>query len=158
MHRFAEKAMAKLKRIQKQGIPGERAYTLVEVMVVIVIIAVLGSIAMPNFMAAKNKASAASLIASMSSFAIKCGANMIANDPAEILEVPSTIKFSSTVKNACDGTENVNISNAQVFSKADIGGIRCGGVDTGNKADGKNDETCTLTINKESGIVTGAWS
>ena len=165
----------------------EKGFTLVELMIVIVIVGILSAVALPNFLGTRNKAEAQSLIGSMSGFAKSCGADMVVNNPIEfglvkgVQSVPSTIavgKLVGTDANTtaltaatagntggakCEGLSKgkVEISNATPFPDATtIGGLRCGADSAGvaQTADGTNHVTCTLTVDDQTGSVTGAWS
>ena len=128
----------------------EKGFTLVELMIVIVIVGILSAVALPNFLGTREKASAQTLIGSMASQAKLCGANMVVGDPVALPNVAGV-----TVSAVCNGANNVTITNTTPFAnKNQIGGVRCGA----DQADGVNHNTCTLTVNKETGTVTGAWS
>ena len=63
----------------------------------------------------------------------------------------------------CEGLSKgkVEISNATAFPDATtIGGLRCGANAAGvpQTADGIKNVTCTLTVDDETGSVTGEWS
>ena len=62
----------------------EKGFTLVELMIVIVIVGILSAVALPNFLGTRDKATAGSLVGSMSAFAKQCGANMVIGDPVAI--------------------------------------------------------------------------
>ena len=89
----------------------------------------------------------------MSAFAKQCGANMVIGDPVAITP-PATIAISNG--GVCDGGADVTISNAAGFTATNIGGVRCG--TNTETADGATDTTCTLTVEQNSGSVTGVWS
>jgi type IV pilus assembly protein PilA len=136
----------------------EKGFTLVELMIVIVIVGVLSAVALPNFLNQKDKAEAQALIGSMAAFGKQCGANMVIGDPADLPNVPGTIKIDGVVSGTdkpCIGSDPVGISNATPFTRpTNIGGVKCGTA----TADGVDDVTCTLLVNNVTGSVTGDWS
>ena len=128
----------------------EKGFTLVELMIVIVIVGILSAVALPNFLGTREKASAQTLIGSMASQAKLCGANMVVGDPTALPAVTGV-----TVSAVCSGANNVTITNTANFTQpTQIGGVRCGA----DQANGTTDKTCTLTVDKSTGTVTGAWS
>ena len=131
----------------------EKGFTLVELMIVIVIVGILSAVALPNFLGTRDKATAGSLVGSMSAFAKQCGANMVIGDPVAVAP-PGTITITNG--GVCNGGANVSISNATAFTAANIGGVRCGS--DANTANGTSNTTCTLTVDQNSGSVTGAWT
>ena len=129
----------------------QKGFTLVELMIVIVIVGILSSVALPNFLGTKNKAEAQALIGAMAGQAKLCGSNMVIGDAAELPDITGI-----EVSGACaGGGTNVTISNEDAFPDATkIGGVNCGGA----VHDGATGTTCTLTVDGNSGSFTGAWS
>ena len=127
-----------------------KGFTLVELMIVIVIVGVLSGVALPNFLGTRNKADAQAQIGAMAGFAKLCSANMVNGDPTAI-DVTGT---DVTVTGTCDGIADVTMALPAFPQPDDIGGIRCGA----DQADGNAEATCTLTVDSDTGTVTGAWT
>jgi type IV pilus assembly protein PilA len=129
----------------------QKGFTLVELMIVIVIVGVLSSVALPNFLGTKNKAEAQALIGAMAGQAKLCGSNMVIGDAADLPAITGI-----DVSGACEGGgTDVTIANTTAFPDATkIGGVNCGG----NVHDGATGTTCTLTVDGDSGSFSGAWS
>ena len=127
----------------------EKGFTLVELMIVIVIVGVLSSVALPNFLGTKSKAEAQSVIGAMAAQAKLCGANMIIGDPAALDAVTGL-----TVSAPCAGTASVTVKNAAFADGSKISGVNCGGT----KHDGTpSDKVCTLTVDEKTGTFSGTW-
>ncbi len=127
-------------------------FTLVETMVVVAMIAILSSVALPNLIKARDKATAGALIGTMASFAKACGANM-ASELDTALGIPDTIEQT----NVCDNQNDVTFKNKNVFTTpANLKGVRCGS-DAKAQNDGTQ-STCTLTVIKETAAISGKWS
>ena len=82
-------------------------------------------------------------------------------------DTPATAQVVSAAANGnnapCEGLSKgkVEISNATAFPDATtIGGLRCGADAAGvpQTADGVNNATCTLTVDDQTGSVTGKWT
>ena len=144
-----------LLRRQKGVSALQQGFTLVELMIVIVIVGILSGVALPNFLATRDKASAGALIGSMAAFGKACGANQVIGDPVALEAIPATIALSNGA--VCDGSLDITIANAaaSAFTAANIGGVRCGG--DANTANGTSNTTCTLTVDTN-GTITGAWT
>ncbi|KZR84541.1 type IV pilin protein [Synechococcus sp. MIT S9504] len=136
----------------------EKGFTLVELMIVIVIVGVLSAVALPNFLNQRDKAEAQALIGSMAAFGKQCGANMLIEDPADLPDVPDTIKIDGVAEGTnkpCDGSAVVEIENATAFGRpTNIGGVKCGE----DPANGEDEDTCTLDVDNLTGSVSGEWS
>ena len=128
-------------------------------MIVIVIVGVLAAVALPNFLGAKSKAEAGSLIGTMTGYAKECAANAAIQSPEALAGLPGTV----TVTAATGGTvcsKGATIANTTAFPDATkIGGLTCGVNSSGvaQKANGTSHVTCTLTVDANGG-TTGAWS
>ena len=136
-------------KAQKSREFSKNGFTLVEAIVVVVVIGILSSIAMPNFIAARDKASAGAVIGTMASFSKACGSNM-ASEESTALGVPSSIKQTNT----CDGQKDVTFENENEFnSPGNLNGMRCGA-----DLHADTEAICKLTVDKITGTVSGEWS
>ena len=131
----------------------EQGFTLVELMIVIVIVGILSGVALPNFLATRDKAGAGALIGSMAAFGKACGGNQVIGDPVALQDIPATMDISNA--GVCDGSADITIANANEFTAENIGGVRCGG--DANTANGTSNTTCTLTVDTN-GTIEGAWT
>ncbi|MFL0758275.1 MAG: type II secretion system protein, partial [Prochlorococcus sp.] len=110
--------LALLKR-KKSGNSLEQGFTLVELMVVIVIVGILSGVALPNFLATRDKAGAGALIGSMAAFGKACGGNQVIGDPVALQDIPATMDISNA--GVCDGSADITIANANEFTAENIG-------------------------------------
>jgi len=128
----------------------EKGFTLVELMIVIVIVGVLSSVALPNFLGTQDKAKAGANVGSMLGLAKQCSANAILEDPGVIPTGDQVTLTESTGSTNC--SKGATLKNASPFEAGRVEGMTCGAA----KANG-TDNTCTITVTADGGI-SGAWS
>jgi prepilin-type N-terminal cleavage/methylation domain-containing protein len=153
----------------------EKGFTLVELMIVIVIVGVLSSVALPNLLGNRDRAEAQSQIGSMMSYAKQCSTNMLSANPLDIENIPDYITMDPPGEpGTSDGTECFSdgepelttFTHTDPFANvANIEGVACGRDDNGDEvlADGTAHTTCTLTVNDgagavDQGVITGEWT
>ena len=135
----------------------ESGFTLVELMIVIVIVGVLSATALPNFLSTRSKATAGSLIGTMTGFAKECSTNALTSDTSALAGLPATVTVTASGAGTVCST-GATISNTTAFTAGEIVGLACG-VDANGvtqTADATS-TTCTLTVDS-TGRITGAWS
>ena len=126
-------------------------------MIVIVIVGVLSATALPNFLNTREKASAGSLIGTMSGFAKECSTNAITGDTSALSGLPGTITVTATGTGTVCST-GATIKNKTGFTAGKVVGLACG-VDSNGAVQSAvaASTTCTFTVDSNGGI-TGAWS
>ena len=126
-------------------------------MIVIVIVGVLSATALPNFLNTRSKASAGSLIGTMTGFAKECATNAIMGDTSDLSGLPDTITVTAEGSGTVCST-GATVKNTTAFTAGEIVGMTCG-VDSSGDAQTADDThtVCTLTVD-ENGGITGAWS
>jgi len=125
-------------------------------MIVIVIVGVLSSVALPNFLGTKSKAEAGALAGSLAGLAKECSTNAIIDSASNVTaSTSSDITFvPDTATAVCrDGAE---FSNKTVLSNiSQLDGSKClDDVHDGATATGG---FCVIDITTD-GVTTGAWS
>jgi type IV pilus assembly protein PilA len=132
----------------------QKGFTLVELMIVIVIVGVLSSVALPNFLGTKSKAEAGAMSGSLVGLAKECSTNAILDSTTTVTASSSTgIVFveASSNKECADGAV---MSNLQALDIAKLSGTPClkeihdGVTGTGG--------FCHITVSAD-GEITGAW-
>ena len=146
----------------------EKGFTLVELMIVIIIVGVLSSVALPNLLGNRDRAAAQAAIGAMDAFAKQCSSNILSENPTKLDGIPTTITVETLAAGGGCGTVNTTTGaftavdpitfEVTVANPTRLQGIRCGVNATGapQLADGTDDVTCTLTVTN--GAVTGEWS
>ena len=149
----------------------EKGFTLVELMIVIIIVGVLSSVALPNLLGNRDRAAAQAAIGAMDAFAKQCNGNILSENPTALAGIPDTIDHNLTADAGGLVSCGTVDTTTGVFTAVDpvtfavtvanptrLQGIRCGVNGTGapQLANGTTDATCTLRV--ENGAVTGEWS
>jgi type IV pilus assembly protein PilA len=134
----------------------EKGFTLVELMIVIVIVGVLSSVALPNFLGTKSKAEAGALAGSLAGLAKECSTNAIIDSASDVTaSTSSDITFvPDTANMVCkDGAE---FSNKVVLSNiGELDGSKC--LDAVHDGETTTGGYCVIDITTD-GVTTGAWS
>jgi type IV pilus assembly protein PilA len=137
----------------------EKGFTLVELMIVIVIVGVLSSVALPNFLGTRDKAAAGALIGSLQGFAKQCSTEQLTGGGS--LTAAEVTKAGGTLSAVCTGagTNPVTIKNTTAYTATRVTGLKCGRLaTTGLPAVATATDTfCTYSIDND-GVITGAWS
>ena len=147
----------------------EKGFTLVELMIVIVIVGVLSSVALPNLLGNRDRAEAQAQIGSLMSYAKQCSTNMLSANPLNVKNLPKYITMTPKDGSECfdkGAAVKTTFATAKFANFANIEGVSCGRDATGVEvpANGTAHTTCTLTVNDGSGtgpdqgVITGEWS
>lgn len=131
----------------------EKGFTLVELMVVIVIVGVLSSVALPQFMGVKDKAKLNTQIAELAGLARECSSAIIAEGPYPSAYASGTDENTNTglaISGNCNGGDistapGANISYTTTVAKSS--GAKCGSIiiSSGKK--------CMATIESSNGLI-----
>jgi type IV pilus assembly protein PilA len=129
----------------------QKGFTLIELLIVVVILGVLSSIALPNFLGVRDSADAKAAIASATALAKECSTATVAGTISTLSQTaPAGVAIAGGTSDAgCDGTQTATYTTSALSPEA---GVRCV---TDEAASG--DDVCTISVTT-SGVVTGAWS
>jgi type IV pilus assembly protein PilA len=129
----------------------EKGFTLVELMIVIVIVGVLSSVALPNFLGTKSKAEAGSLTGGLVGLAKECAANAILE--SDELVAASSANGLTFVENSTECKTGAKFSNTQALTGLDkLTDTKC----IADLHDGDTDTHCVVDVTAD-GVITGAW-
>jgi type IV pilus assembly protein PilA len=127
----------------------DQGFTLVELMVVIVIVGLLSSVALPQYMGIKDKAKLNSQISELAGLARECSSAIIAEGPYP-KAVQSTTNTGLSVNGNCNGGDTATAPSSDISyttSSANISGAKCGplSITTGKK--------CKATVGFSNGEI-----
>ena len=129
----------------------EKGFTLVELMIVIVIVGVLSSVALPNFLGTKSKAEAGSLTGGLVGLAKECAANAILESDESV--AASSANGLEFVANSTECETGAKFSNDEALTGLDkLADTNC----IGDPHDGDKDTFCVVDVTAD-GVITGEW-
>ena len=142
-------------------------------MVVVAIVGVLSSVALPNLLSNRDRAEAQSQVGGLTAYANQCQNNINTENPSDIpysKGLFETANMNSTTTGESCGTLTNNLytkptgavsfKNKTPYTKPEnLKGIRCGFLADGTPSVNQGTEkTCTITVEQDGSTVTGKWS
>jgi type IV pilus assembly protein PilA len=129
----------------------EKGFTLVELMIVIVIVGILSSVALPNFLGTKSKAEAGSLTGGLVGLAKECAANAILE--SDELVAASSANGLTFITKSKECETGATFSNTEALKGLDkLADTKC----IADSHDGETHTHCVVDVTAD-GVITGTW-